>query len=263
MQKEMSEQKKKGPQIGLSAEEWIKCWETDFADFTPEEGHEHHEDLGHGECKGEDGEEERGCGSQKYLKKHLSKLTHDKPCISILVSLCGDSSDVAFLADKGHAVTGIDVSEKAVKSIFTQHKPPIPYSVTETSPFKVYTATDHRKITIYVGDFFDPFPSDVAPFDAIWDGHGIVAIPEKDMQPYATKLASILKPDGAILISSIWYDIAELTSGPVPAPLSTAQFKKFFPDCSVELLENGDFQTSGFPGIKKCTNDINIVKKNQ
>lgn len=258
--------KREGPQIGLTAEEWVQHWETDFVDLTHhgEEGHEHHEGGHEGHHHGDDGEEgERGCGSAKYLKKHLSKLTHDKPSISILVSLCGDSSDVGFLADKGHIVTGIEVSEKAVKSIFTDNHPaPIPYSVTDAGAFKVYTATDHRKITIYVGNFFETLPSDVGPFDAIWDGHGIVALPEKDMQPYATKLHSLLKPDGAILFSSVWYDVIELTAGPVPAPLSTAEISKFFPDCKVELLDKADFDNSDFPGVKKCTNDINIVTKN-
>ncbi len=250
---------KKGPKVGLTAEEWVHHWDTDFSELGHhEEGHEHHEGHGHHENY-EHGE---GCGSQKYLKKHFSKLTRDRPCVSILVSLCGDSHDVVFLADQGHTVTGIEVSEKAVKSIFTESKPPIPYNVTEVGSFKIFTATDNRKIIIYVGNFFDTLPNNVGPFDAIWDGHGIVAIPEKDMQPYATKLEALLKSDGVIMISSVWYDAAELTGGPVPAPLSTAEFSKFFPNCKVELLDRGDFDNSDFPGVKKCTNDINIITKN-
>ena len=253
-----------GPKIGISAEDWVKHWETDFVEFSHQEhgdqgehGHQDHHGAGAEGC------EERGCGSMKSLKKYLPKLTRDRPSVSLLVSLCGDSSDVAFLAGKGHDVIGIEIFEKAVKSIFTENQPPIPYSVTETGPFKVYTATDDKKIAIYVGNFFDTLPSDVGPFDAVWDGHGIVAIPEKDMQPYADKLKTLLKADGAMLFSTVWYDINELTKGPAPAPLSTDELSRFFPGCKVELLEKGPFDNSDFEGVTKITNDINFVTKNQ
>ena len=260
-----------GPKIGISAEDWVKHWDTDFAEFSHQShGHEHqdhhhhhnHHHHGHHHHGGAE-EDERGCGSQKYLKKYLPKLTRDRPSVSLLVSLCGDSSDVAFLAGKGHDVIGIEIFEKAVKSIFTENQPPIPYSVTETGPFKVYTATDDKKIAIYVGNFFDTLPSDVGPFDAVWDGHGIVAIPEKDMQPYADKLKTLLKADGAMLFSTVWYDINELTKGPAPAPLSTDELSRFFPGCKVELLEKGPFDNSDFEGVTKATNDINLITKNQ
>ena len=265
-----------GPKIGISAEDWVKHWETDFAELSHQShGHEHdehhhdhhehhHHEHDHHHNHGAEGdEEERGCGSLKSLKKYLPNLTRDRPSVSVLVSLCGDSSDVAFLAGKGHAVIGIEISEKAVKSIFTENQPPIPYSVTEKGPFKVYTATDDKKIAIYVGNFFDTLPGDVGPFDAIWDGHGIVAIPEKDMQPYSDKLKTLLKADGVMLFSTVWYDIKELTEGPAPAPISTDELNSFFPGCKVELLEKIPFDNSDFVGVTKATNEINLITKNQ
>ena len=109
--------------------------------------------------------------------------------------------------------------------------------------------------------FFDPLPSNVGPFDVIWDGHGIVSLPEKDMQPYADKLKQLLKPDGAILFSTVWFDISELTKGPAPAPISTAELQKFFPGYKVELLEDEIFENADFEGVTKATNPVNLVTK--
>ena len=261
---------KPGPRVGLTAEEWVHHWDTDFVELSHQshdEGHPHSEDGGGGHCDhGHDdhgGAEERGCGGQKFIKKYLPKLVRDRASIKVLVSLCGDSTDVPFLAGEGHDVTGIEISEKAVKTIFEDPHRPTPYVVTEKPPFKVYTATNDKKITAYVGNFFDPLPSDVGPFDVIWDDHGIVSIPEKDMQPYADKLKQLLKPDGAILFSTVWFDIKELTKGPAPAPISTAELQKFFPGYKVELLEDDLFENPDFEGVTRATNPINLVTEVQ
>ena len=260
--------KKSGPKIGLTAEEWVKHWETDFAEVTHRHGHHsHHHDHGHEghhhhhHHGGSD--EDRGCGSQKFIKKYLPKLVRDQASIKVLVSLCGDSTDVPFLAGKGHDVTGIEISEKAVKSIFEDPHRPTPYVVSEKPPFKVYTATNDKKISVYVGNFFDPLPSDMGPFDAIWDGHGIISLPEKDMQPYADKLKQLLKTDGAILFSTVWFDVSELTKGTLPAPISTTELQKFFPGYKVELLENEIVEKPNFEGVTKVTNPVNLVTKVQ
>ena len=147
--------KKAGPRIGLTAEEWVKHWETDFVEVTHHHGdHGHHHDHGHEGPHHGGGDGDRGCGSQKFIKKYLPKLARDRATVKVLVSLCGDSTDVPFLASRDHDVTGIEISEKAVKSIFEDPNQPTPYTVTEKPPFKVYTATNDKKVTVYVGNFF-------------------------------------------------------------------------------------------------------------
>ena len=150
-----------------------------------------------------------------------------------------------------------------MKSIFEDPHCPIPYTVTEKPPFKVYTATDDKKINVYVGNFFDTLPSEVGSFDAIWDGHGIISLPEKDMQPYADKLKELVKPNGVMLFSTVHFEVKELTKGPAPAPTSTAELQKFFSDYKVELLEDDIKENADFEGVTKTTNPVHLITKAQ
>lgn len=261
---------KKGPMIGLSPEEWVRLWDTDFEEFnhgqhdhddkhSEHHGHSHHHHHEHDEGGHE--HEQHTCGSEKYLERYLSRLVRDKGIISILVSLCGNTPDLEFLARQGHDVTGIDVSEKAVKEIFDNStNGPIPYKVLTKGDFKVFSATDGKKITVYVGDFFNLAADQVGPFDAVWDAHGIISIPEKAMQPYANKLKELLKLDGVMLFSTVNFNVAELTKGPAPCPVSTEELRKFFPgDFEIELLEDPDFDASEYAGVTKCTNPVHLL----
>ena len=262
---ESDEAKKPMPMIGLSPEEWVRLWDTDFEEFShgQHDKHTEHHDHSHHHHEGGHEHEQHTCGSEKYLKLYLPKLVRDKRTISILVSLCGNTPDLEFLARQGHDVTGIDVSEKAVKEIFDNSvEGPIPYTVVTKGDFKVFSATDGKKITVYVGDFFNLAADQVGPFDAVWDAHGIISIPEKAMQPYANKLKELLKPGGVMLFSTVSFDVNELTKGPAPCPISTAELRNFFPgEFEIELLEDPDFDASEYEGVTKCTNPVHLLTR--
>lgn len=249
------------PQIGLKPEEWVRMWETDFQEF--DHGQHPYETSLEGEHT-HDSCHEHTCGSEKYLKQYLPRLVRGKPPISILVSLCGNTPDVAFLARQGHTVTGVDVSEKAVKEIFDDATDgPIPYTVIIKDDFRIFSATDEKNITVYVGNFFNLFVTQIGQFDAIWDAHGIISIPIVDMQPYADKLKELLKPGGVMLFSTVYFDINELKKGPAPCPVSTTEFAKFFPrDLKIELLDDPDFDPAEYEGVTKCTNPIHLLTHN-
>ena len=172
-----------------------------------------------------------------YLQKYIKLLTGEKPSASILVTLCGKSLDLPWLCDQGYKVVGVELSELAVKQLFEENG--IPYSVATKESFKVFSATDHRSLTVYVGDFYAISPDLAGVFDAIWDINALGAINPEDRTNYIAKLHSLLKADGKILLSTFEYNQAERPTCPFSVPNSLV--KELFQDhFDIELLEKDD-----------------------
>ena len=265
--------------VGLTTEQWAKFWEEgDFGEECPhhDQDHDHHHghdhDHTHGHNHDGDNTDEyydgHGSGKiDKYLQKHLDRLTGGKPKASFLVTLCGNSPDLVWLCEQGHAVVGSEISEIAVKEIF--EKPlsgtAVPYAVTSEGNFKVYSATDGKELKVYIGDFLQLTPEIAGMFDVVWDSHGIVSLPIPVHEAYAQKVCSLLRPGAKLLFSTVEYDINELQSGPAPCPIPTDRLKELFPgNFEVEMLDNPKLPLGEFPGVTSLTNPILLLtQKNQ
>ena len=125
---------------------------------------------------------------------------------------------------------------------------------------QIFTATDGKKLKVFVGDFFGPLsPEMTGTFDCVWDGHGIISVPANLHPQYAEKLSKFVKPGGRMLFSTV--DCAEAKDhGPVP--VSEDRLQELFPEFNVTLLEKND----SLWHIKKCgggkwTNPIVLLTK--
>ncbi|XP_019849402.1 PREDICTED: probable thiopurine S-methyltransferase isoform X2 [Amphimedon queenslandica] len=142
----------------------------------------------------------------ELLKKHYHFLQTGNNQSSIFVPLCGKSIDMKWLADKGHAVVGIDIVELAAQQFFTESN--IPFK-------KLYESTDDMmKIKFIVGDLFKCSVERIGSFDAIWDCNSIIAINPDDTKRYAKLLDSLLKSSGRILLST--YEFEDLSGRDQP-----------------------------------------------
>lgn len=260
-------------QAGLTAEEWLKMWDSGFShDHAQETEHLHQGDDGnhhhHDEedsCHDTETEEISGVKLRvsSHLKRNFPRLTEGSTGKTILVSLCGDSPDMEWLCFKGYSVVGVEVSETAVKKFF--EKTSIPFDVTTDGNAKVYSATDGKKLKVYVGNFFDESisPSKIGSFDYIWDAHGIVALPREQQEPYAKKLGTFVKPKGKILYSTVEYDVTKLEEGPAPSLVSMPMLQEFYPESSqVELLENELLEPGQLKGVDEWSNPIVLITFN-
>ena len=219
-----------------TAEQWLKMWEEGFH-------HHHHDDE---QKTGDEGKQSSASGPgihgvevDKYLQRHLSRLTKGKDNLSVFVTLCGNSPDLAWLCEKGYEVVGCELSPKAVEQLFENRVlgGKIPYEVKEEGGIQVFSATDGKRLKVYVGDFFGVLSPDMTgTFDCIWDGHGIISIPANLHPQYAEKLAKFLKPGGQMLFSTVDCDDKKGHGG--PAVVSTSRLTELFPSFKVELLEN-------------------------
>ena len=268
---------------GLGAEEWLKMWEGGFThdhSHVPDEqgggGDEHHSHDHHGH---EHEDEPHSCNPtesdvdekgnelkvDKYLKNNLKHLTDGKTDKTVLVSLCGNSPDMEWLSSKGYNVVGVELSEIAVKSAFEKSEfksaKPIPFEVTADGNVKMYSATDGKKLKVYIANFFDDAlnPEKIGTFDCIWDAHGIVSIPVPQQEPYAKKLLTFLKPGGKMLFSTVAYDITKLKTGPAPSPVPVSTLQGFFPQCKVQLLESIPLGAGELDGVDEWTNEVILI----
>ena len=248
--------------VGISPEQWVKMWE----EWNTPGGECEHDHASHDHHHGDEGKEYESGGHgtevDKYLKKHLNRLTGGNAGCNIFVTFCGNSPDLAWLCEQGHTVVGCEISETAVKELFENKVlgGAIPYEFQERGDIKIYSATDGKKLQVYVGDFFGSLSPDLTgTFDCIWDSHGIVSIPIPLHEPFAKKVVAFLKPSGRMFFSTSDYDITKLKSGPAPCPMSTTRLKELFPDFEVELLDEPEMDPGEMEGLDRWTNPYNLL----
>lgn len=203
--------------IGMSHDQWLEAWDKGTTGW-------HRDQV------------------DAILQKYLKQLTGGKEGASILITFCGKSLDLPWLANQGYDVVGCELSELAGKQLFEESG--IPHSVSTVKDFKVFSASD-RKMKFYVGDFYKVDASLVGQFDAIWDHNALGAVSPGDRVRYIQLLTSLLRPHGKILLSHYEYDQSKRNVAPYS--LNPSQIKEYFESSyEVELLERMDYNDSFF-----------------
>lgn len=122
----------------------------------------------------------------------------------VLVPLCGKSKDMLWLAERGHEVSGFELSPLAVADFFTEA------SLTPTqSAVGPYQCWQADQLHIYQGDFFqiDKFQAQQLghQFDAAYDRAALIALPKEMRAQYVELLARLLKPGASLLLVTVHY----------------------------------------------------------
>lgn len=115
---------------------------------------------------------------------------------SVLVPLCGKSLDMRWLAERGHAVTGVEVEPTAVADFFREWG--VEAAVDAGADGLV--RHDGRGVRLVAGDFFAFAPE--RALDAVYDRAALVALPAALRPAYLRHLAACVAPGaGGLLIS--------------------------------------------------------------
>lgn len=145
---------------------------------------------------------------QPLLRKHWSAL--ELPASArVLVPLCGKTRDMAWLAEQGHAVTGIELSETAASDFFAESG--VDYVVRQTGAFSCFSGGG---IDILVGDFFELPAEQLAGFDAWYDRAALIALPPDMRQRYVDRLMRHLQPGTRGLLITFAYDPSVMDGPP-------------------------------------------------
>ena len=127
----------------------------------------------------------------------------------VLVPLCGKSIDMAWLRDRGCAVTGVELSAIAVRDFFAEQG--IAASESEDGAFQVL---EGEGITLLSGDFFALGSEHTAKVSAVYDRAALVALPEEMRARYVDHLLSLLAPQVPMLLLTFEYPAHEIDGPP-------------------------------------------------
>ena len=154
-----------------------------------------------------------------YLHRHWPKLA---PGTTVLVPLCGKSTDLIWLASQGMDVTGVELSDVAVKTFFAENK--LEYTQSRKGKLDCYSA-ESLPVRIYCGDYFD---YEGKPADSLYDRGSLSAMPRTERPHYVQHTKTLLGPDATRMIIALEFD-QDRVVGP---PFSTMpeELEQYWPD---------------------------------
>ncbi len=127
---------------------------------------------------------------QQYLST-LNLYAGDR----LLIPLCGKSVDMDWLSQSGFRVTGIEISEIAIKAYF---------DALQVSPAKqrhgCFTRWSYQNVEIWCGDIFDLTMMDLSNIKVLYDNASLTAFPADDRIQYIRHFSDNLPHDCQILL---------------------------------------------------------------
>ncbi|XP_030267691.1 probable thiopurine S-methyltransferase isoform X3 [Sparus aurata] len=220
----------------------------------------------------------------KMLESNIDKVLAGRTGVRFFFPLCGKAVDMKWLADQGHSVVGVEISEMAVKQFFeennmTYSEEPVP-AIPGAKVFK----SSEKNISLYQCDLYNFSSSIGGQFGAIWDRGSLVAINPKDREKYAALIISLMAKDCRYLLDTLLYN-PELypgkcrvthtqfsvnkklsqtdacLSGP-PFFVPDAQVQSLFgKSCDIELLQSVDALTDRHRGwgLDFLTENVHLI----
>ncbi|KUJ71751.1 thiopurine S-methyltransferase [Thiomicrospira sp. WB1] len=179
----------------------------------------------------------------RFLQSHWQALglSGDE---SVLVPLCGKTLDMLWLKELGHAVTGVELSAKALEEFLQAHQ-------------LVGTPTSHPQLTgyevsglsLYCGDFFHLRAEDCAEIGAVYDRAALIALPEAMRREYVAHLNAILPRPVPQMLIAMTYD-QRVLSGP-PFSVDQSEIERLYgAHYRVQVLESVAFERKGVPTVE-------------
>ncbi|MEM7406913.1 MAG: thiopurine S-methyltransferase [Pseudomonadota bacterium] len=149
---------------------------------------------------------------QSKVNRRLRDWWHVAPPASVLVPLCGKTLDLLWLFERGHDVTGVELSSLASAAFFEENA--IAHTRRTVDSFELFEA-DSGRLRIYCGDYFE-FGG--GPFDAVFDRGALVAL-DADLRPrYAAHTATLLVARPEQLLLTVDYDQSRVAGPPFSVP---------------------------------------------
>ncbi len=116
---------------------------------------------------------------------------------------------MAWLAEQGHSVIGVEISEIACRDFFDE----LGFAYDEFVDEKFRHFKGHS-IELLQGDFFALTRNDLPGVNIVYDRASLVALPPEMRKRYAQHLAMLLNPDDQILLISMDYDQNKMKGPP-------------------------------------------------
>ena len=144
----------------------------------------------------------------------------------VLVPLCGKTLDLHWLAEQGHATTGIELSDIAAREFHEEQQRTPTRSV--SGPYTVLSSPNLRYL---LGDIMHL----EGTFDRVWDRASMVALSPEQRPAYVDLLKRVAS-GGELLLITFDYD-TRVMSGP-PFAIPHSEVLGFYPNA--EILFHAD-----------------------
>ena len=161
---------------------------------------------------------------------------------SVLVPLCGKSLDLRWLAERGHAVVGVELAERAVRDFFAEQG--LAFDRRDGGPLPCFVARD-LPIAIWQGDVFALAG---VRCDALYDRAALIALPAEVRPRYAAHVDGLLRDGAERLVVAFEYDQAAL-DGP-PWSVTEDELLSYWPE--LELVERRDVRDDVPPKFREA-----------
>ena len=156
------------------------------------------------------------------------------PGARVYVPLCGKSLDMVWLAVRGHAVVGTELSAIAAQEFFGEQGTAA--EVSTHGPFRRHASGPYE---ILEGDALELTPEGLGPIIAAYDRAALVALPIDLRERYALSFAALLPAGSRTLLVAFEYDQAR-KAGP-PFSVTPDEVERLYsPHFTIELLERVD-----------------------
>lgn len=174
------------------------------------------------------------------------------PDARVLVPLCGKTPDLAWLARQGHAVVGVELSEKAATDFFREN------GVTpQQRRCDGFTVLSGAGVDIWVGDFFAMPDAVLAECCGLYDRASLIALPPPMRHSFADHLTRAMPADARGLLISICYPEEEM-DGPPFSVTEEEIGQRFEPswqliplECNDALAGNSQLQDRGLSALQE------------
>jgi len=169
---------------------------------------------------------------------------------TVFVPLCGMSSDMPFLAQTGHKIIGVELSNIAIKKFFENQN--LTPDIRQQDGFDIWSADPYE---LWVGYLFKLPGQLINQCSAVYDRASLVAFPLQMQKDYSALLAAHLARQAQILLISLSYDQTEMDGPPFSTPVERVEdfFQSNFNidalDHAMTLAENENLKRRGLTSL--------------
>jgi thiopurine S-methyltransferase len=149
---------------------------------------------------------------QSTVDRYLSRYWPELGLASdsrVFVPLCGKSLDLLWLLERGHGVTGIELSAVALESFCMEHG--IPAKRRLVDGFDVYESVN---LQLYRGDFFTLTPELLGPAAAVYDRAALISWRPELRAAYVDHATALTSPGTQTLLVTLEYAQAQMKGPP-------------------------------------------------
>ena len=147
-----------------------------------------------------------------HLTRYISNFDLN-PGSTLFLPLCGKSADIGWLAQQGFQVTGVELSEIAIRAFFTEQK--LQFQQLKLERF-IMRRSDN--ICLLEGDFFDLQRENLDNCSLVYDRAALIALDQSNRQRYVDWMHSIIGENADMLLITLGYDQTEMNGPPFSVP---------------------------------------------